>query len=323
MTDTPDLGPAVRLGASACLLGENVRATGGHARDRFLVLNLGKWVEWVSVCPEVEMGMPTPRPTIRLVGDAVAQRLVTSDLSVDHTDGMQAWGEEKLATLDSARLDGYIFKKNSPSCGLFRVRVYREGGMPVRDGRGYFARMLTEHFPLLPVEEDGRLNDPRLRENFIERIFAHQRWRTFLEAGATPAGLVGFHTGQKLTVLAHSPKDYRELGRVVADAGRGDLEETLDAYGKLYMQALGVIATRGRHRNVIEHLLGFLKNDLDARDKEELHAVTQDYQAELVPLVVPLTLLKHHLGRNDVPDWVNAQTYLEPYPRELMLRNHV
>ncbi len=322
-TDTSSFGPAVRLGASSCLLGQNVRATGGHSRDRFLVLNLGPWVEWVPVCPEVEMGMPTPRPTIRLVGTKEAPRLMTSDMTVDHTDEMQAWGETKLDALASARLDGYVFKKNSPSCGLFRVRVYAEGGMPVRDGRGYFASMLTERFPLLPVEEDGRLNDPRLRENFIERIFAHQRWRTLLERGADPAGLVDFHTTQKLTVLAHSPKAYRELGRIVAQAGRGDFDATIRSYGTLYMEALGAIATRGRHRNVLEHLMGFLKDDLDARDKEELLTLIRDYQAELVPLVVPLTLLKHHLARNDVPTWVHRQAYLDPYPRELMLRNHV
>ena len=231
--------------------------------------------------------------------------------------------DARLAALDAERLDGYVFKKKSPSCGLFRVRVYREGGRPVRDGRGYFARMLTERFPLLPVEEDGRLNDPRLRENFIERIFAHQRWRSFLETEASPGGLVRFHTAQKLTILAHSPQRYRELGRIVADAGRGDLEATLEDYGALTMEALAVIATRGRHRNVLEHLMGFLKDDLDAQDKAELIQLIEDYQAELVPLVVPLTLLKHHLGRRDVPDWVHVQSYLDPYPRELMLRNHV
>ena len=324
MTDAIQaLGPTVRLGASSCLLGENVRATGGHSRDRFLVQSLGRWVEWVSVCPEVEMGMPTPRPTIRLVGKRDAPRLVTSDGTVDHTDDMQAWGEGKLETLATARLDGYVFKKNSPTCGLFRVRVYSPGGMPVRDGRGYFARMLTERFPLLPVEEDGRLNDPRLRENFIERIFAHQRWRTLLEGEPGPSDLVLFHTAQKLTVLAHSPRIYRELGRIVAQAGRGDFQETLHAYGALYMEALGAIATRGRHRNVLEHLMGFLKDDLDARDKTELLGLVRDYHAEIVPLIVPLTLLRHHLARHDVPAWVHAQAYLDPYPRELMLRNHV
>ena len=275
-TESTAFGPPVRLGVSSCLLGENVRATGGHSRDRFLVQNLGRWVEWVSVCPEVEMGMPTPRPTIRLVGEPDAPRLVTSDGTVDHTEGMATWGAGKLDELEGARLDGYVFKKNSPSCGLFRIRVYRASGMPARDGRGMFARMMTERFPLLPVEEDGRLNDPRLRENFIERVFAHQRWRTYLETDGTPGGLVRFHTGQKLTVLAHSPKLYRELGRLVADAGSGDLADIQTAYGRLFMEALGAIATRGRHRNVLEHLMGFLKDDLAARDKEALLGLIRD-----------------------------------------------
>lgn len=313
----------VRLGVSSCLVGEEVRATGGHSRDRFLVNTLGRWVTWIPVCPEVEMGMPVPRPTIRLVGDVDRPRLVASRGDVDHTDAMRRWAEGRIAALADLRLDGYVFKKNSPSCGLHRVRVYDDHGRAERKGRGMFARMVTDAFPLLPVEEDGRLNDPRLRENFIERVFAHRRWRHFLEEEPSPRGLVAFHTSVKLAVLAHSPEHYRRLGRVVADAGGDDFPARLDAYASLFHEALRELATPGRHRNVMEHLAGFLKEELDARDKRELAGAIEDYHRGLLPLVVPLTLLRHHLGRHDVPAWVHEQVYLEPYPRELMLRNHV
>ncbi len=313
----------VRIGASSCLLGEEVRATGGHSRDRFLVQTLGRWVQWVPICPEVEMGMPVPRPTIRLVGKADNPRLVPSKGEGDHTEEMTSWASGRLDELAGEGLDGYVFKKGSPSCGLFRVRVYNDSGMAERNGRGLFAMALTRRFPLLPVEEDGRLNDPRLRENFIERIFAHRRWRLFLEEDASPGGLVRFHTAQKMALLAHSPKHYRELGRIVADAGSRSWKELADAYGSLFMEALRVIATPGRNANVIEHLLGFLKEKLDTEDKAELTGLVRDYREGMLPLVVPLTLLNHHLGRHDVPDWVRQQVYLHPYPRELMLRNHV
>ena len=320
----PDpVGPRIRLGVSSCLIGENVRATGGHSRDAFLVKSLGRFVEWVPVCPEVEMGMSVPRPTIRLVGRADAPSLRESKAGTDHTQAMHAWADGRLAAMDAEELDGYVFKKNSPSCGLFRVRVYSEQGMPVRDGRGLFAMRLTERFPWMPVEEDGRLNDPRLRENFVERVFAFRRWREFLAADPTPGGLVRFHTAQKMALLAHSPKHYAALGPLVAEAGRRPWEELADAYVRGTMECLGVLATPGRHANVIQHLLGFLKGHLDARDKAELVAVVTDYRRGLVPLIVPLTLLAHHVRRHPVPDWVRVQTYLNPYPRELMLRNQV
>jgi uncharacterized protein YbgA (DUF1722 family)/uncharacterized protein YbbK (DUF523 family) len=308
---------------STCLLGENVRASGGHSRDAFLVDTLGRWVEWVPVCPEVEMGMPTPRPTIRLAGDPASPRLVPTKGEGDHTEAMEAWGRARLEALARAELDGYVFKKNSPSCGVFRVKVYRDSGMPARDGRGIFARMVTEAFPLLPVEEDGRLNDARLRENFVERVFAHQRWRGFVASNPRPRDLVAFHTAQKMALLAHSPEHYRRLGRLVAEAGRRPLEDLLAAYGATFMQGLSVLAKRGRHANVLSHLLGFLKDRLDAHDKSELVGLIEEYRSGLVPLIVPLTLLKHHLGRHPVPDWVHVQVYLTPYPKELMLRNHV
>ena len=214
-------------------------------------------------------------------------------------------------------------KKSSPSCGLFRVKVYGEKGGSAPTGRGLFAARLTERFPLLPVEEDGRLNDPRLRENFVERIFAHRRWRSLLDGDPTPGGLVKHHTAQKMAVLAHSPEHYKRMGQLVAEAGTRPWDELADAYARLHAEALTVLATRGRHANVLEHLLGFLKDDLDGDDKAELVECVRRYREGLVPLIVPVTLLKHHFRSRDVPAWVHDQTYLNPYPFELMLRNSV
>ncbi len=315
--------PVIRLGVSTCLLGEQVRYDGGHKLDRFLVNTLGRFVTWVPVCPEVEMGLPTPRESMRLVGNPEAPRLIAPKSGTDHTDRMKAWAKGRLEELAAMDLCGFVAKKNSPSSGVFRVKVYNEHGMAQRIGMGIFPRELRDRFPLLPIEEEGRLNDMPLRENFIERIFAYYRWRRMLDEDPTPGGLVKFHTAHKLTLMAHSPKHYTEMGRLVADAGNRDWAELANEYGALLMEGLGVMGTRGKHVNVLHHLMGFLKNHLTSEDKQELLGLVEDYRRGLVPLIVPLTLLKHHLNRCPVPDWVHQQVYLTPYPKELMLRNHV
>jgi uncharacterized protein YbgA (DUF1722 family)/uncharacterized protein YbbK (DUF523 family) len=315
--------PTLRLGISTCLLGEKVRYDGGHKLDRFLVNTLGQYVEWVSVCPEVEMGLPTPRPSLRLVGDPDDPRLVMPKTGEDHTEEMKGWAEARVDELAEEGLCGFVFKKDSPSSGLFRVRVYNEHGMAQRNGTGMFPRALMNRFPLLPLEEEGRLNDMGLRENFIERIFAYYRWSRMLDEEPTPGGLVTFHTAHKLTLMAHSPKHYQEMGRLVADAGRREWEELTAEYGAKLMEGLGVMGTRGKHVNVLQHLMGFLKDHISSEDKQELLGLIEDYRQGLVPLIVPLTLLKHHLNRQPVPEWVHQQVYLTPYPKELMLRNHV
>jgi uncharacterized protein YbgA (DUF1722 family)/uncharacterized protein YbbK (DUF523 family) len=312
-----------RLGISSCLLGENVRFNGGHKRDRFLTDTLGELVEWVPLCPEFEMGLGAPRNSLRLVGDASAPRLMEPATGLDRTAAMEKWTRAKLNALESAELDGFILKKDSPTCGAFRVKVWHEGGGGnERKGVGLFARRLMETFPLLPVEEEGRLNDPRLRENFIGRVFCHHRWVDTFRARPRPKDLVAFHAAHKLTLLSHSPQHYRELGRLVARAGKGPFRELLDEYGRLFMEALKRKATPAKHVNVLQHLQGFFKRDLDKDDKAELGAQIAAYRAGLVPLIVPLTLIRHHLRRH--PDeWAAEQTYLNPYPVELMLRNHV
>jgi uncharacterized protein YbgA (DUF1722 family) len=196
------------------------------------------------------------------------------------------------------------YKKDSPSSGLFRVRVYNEHGMAQRNGTGMFPREVMNRFPLLPLEEEGRLNDMPLRENFIERVFAYYRWTEMLDQEPTPGGLVKFHTAHKLTLMAHSPKHYTEMGRLVADAGKRDWDELTAEYGAQLMEGLAVMGSRGKHVNVLHHLMGYLKKDLSSEDKQELLGLIEDYRQGLLPLIVPLTLPKHHLNRYPVPDWV-------------------
>ena len=315
--------PVLRLGVSACLLGERVRYDGGHKLDRYLTGTLGQFFEWVPVCPEVEIGLPIPRESMRLVGDAEAPRLIAPKSGTDYTNQMKAWARGRLEELAAMNLCGFVAKKDSPSSGLFRVKVYNEHGMAQRNGTGIFPRELMNRFPLLPVEEEGRLNDMPLRENFIERVFAYYRWTRMLDKEPTPGGLVKFHTAHKLTLMAHSPKHYTEMGRLVADAGKRDWDELTAEYGAMLMDGLAVLGTRGKHVNVLQHLMGYLKKDLSSEDKQELLGLIEDYRQGLVPLIVPLTLLKHHLNRYQVPDWVHQQVYLHPYPKELMLRNRV
>jgi uncharacterized protein YbgA (DUF1722 family) len=264
-----------------------------------------------------------PRESMRLVGDPDAPRLVAPKSGTDYTDRMQTWARERLEELTALGLSGFILKKDSPSSGLFRVKVYGEHGMAARTGTGIFPRELMNRFPLLPLEEEGRLNDMPLRENFIERIFAHYRWTELLESDPTPGGLVRFHTAHKLTLMAHSPKHYTELGRLVAKAGTIPWVELSAVYGAQFIEGLALLGTRRKHVNVMQHLMGYLKKVLPSEDKQELLALIEDYRQELVPLIVPLTLLRHHLRRHSVPEWVWQQVYLNPYPRELMLRNHV
>jgi uncharacterized protein YbgA (DUF1722 family)/uncharacterized protein YbbK (DUF523 family) len=322
-TDRSRREPVLRLGVSSCLLGEHVRYDGGHKRDPFLVGTLGRFVEWVPVCPEVEMGLAVPRQAMRLVGDPDEPRLVTSKTGQDYTEAMQAWAQRRVEELAGLDLHGYVCKKDSPSSGLYRVRVYGKQGMPSRTGTGMFPRALMARLPLLPLEEEGRLEDVRLRENFIDRVFAYYRWTRLLAQDPTASGLIAFHTAHKATVLSHSPQAYSELGRLVARAGELSWDRLACEYGRIFMGALRLLATPGKHANVLQHLFGFLKSQLSAEDKAEMVGLIEDYRSGLVPLIVPLTMLRHHLDRYPVRDWVCQQVYLNPYPKELMLRNHV
>jgi len=304
-------------------MGHEVRFDGGHKRNSFLMQNLGEHVDWFPLCPEVEIGLGTPRESIRLQGTVDDARLVAPKSGRDLTEAMRTWAQSQIPTIGQWALHGFVLKKDSPSCGLFRVRVYDKNGVPSRDGQGLFAQELTREFPLLPVEEEGRLNDPRLRESFIERVFCFRRWAEFLAKDPGPGDLVRFHTAHKLTVMSHSTDHYQKLGRLVARNEKLPWEETLVSYGQGFFEGLRVRSTPGRHANVMHHLMGFLKSSLDSADKKELLDEIEGYRTQQVPLIVPLTLLNHHLRRQEVPDWVHRQVYLNPYPRELMLRNHI
>ncbi len=316
----PDL--EIRIGVSACLLGETVRYDGGHKKDAFVTDMLGRFVTWVPVCPEVEIGLGTPREPIRLEGDPAAPRLVGTKTGVDLTRRMTDYARRRVAALAELGLSGYVLKRASPSCGMERVKVYSPAGMPDRRGRGLFASTLVAALPLLPVEEEGRLGDPRLRESFITRVFAHRRLAALRESGGRPRDVIGFHAAHKYLLLAHSPRHYAALGRLVAERPAGARGRWLDGYAEQFMTALRVPATVKKHVNVLQHLLGFFKDRLTAAEKRELLGLVDDYARGLAPLVVPITLVNHYVARFDVP-YVRDQVYLRPHPKELMLRNHV
>jgi uncharacterized protein YbgA (DUF1722 family)/uncharacterized protein YbbK (DUF523 family) len=312
----------LRLGISRCLLGDEVRFDGGHKRDNFLTDIFGRYVEWIPVCPEVEAGLGTPREAMRLVGDSKRPRLVTIKSGRDHTPALERMSATRIEELKDMDLSGYVFKKDSPSCGVERVRIYNEHGMPSRNGVGIFARVFIEEFPLIPVEEEGRLCDPSLRENFIQRVFCYRRFQDLLQNGITRQAIVRFHTIHKYLLLSHSQQHYQMLGRLVGQAERHRPKELAHRYGELFMKALAVKATVRKHVNVLQHMLGYFKDRLGVQEKAELLGVIGDYHRGLTPLIVPLTLLKHYVQIFDV-GYIRDQVYLNPHPKELMLRNHV
>jgi uncharacterized protein YbgA (DUF1722 family)/uncharacterized protein YbbK (DUF523 family) len=313
---------SLRVGISRCLLGEEVRFDGGHKRDTFLTEVLGRYVEWVPVCPEVEAGLGTPREAMQLVGDPQFPRLVTIKSGIDHTRALETMTTNRIEGLKNLDLSGYVFKKGSPSCGIERVCIYNEHGMPVRNGVGLFARAFIEQFPLIPVEEEGRLYDPTLRENFIERVFCYRRWQDLVQSRVTRQALVRFHTIHKYLLLAHHPQICEVLGRLIGQAHQYRPKELAHRYGELFMKALAMKATVRKHVNVLQHILGYFKERLGAHEKAELLGVIGEYHHGRTPLIVPLALIKHYVQIFDVSDILD-QVYLNPHPIEVMLRNHV
>ncbi|WP_192763989.1 DUF523 and DUF1722 domain-containing protein [Actinomadura algeriensis] len=312
-----------RLAVSSCLLGAPVRYNGAHSRDRFLTGQLSRHVDWVPVCPEMEIGLGAPRPTMRLHTDG---RIRTKE-GTDHTDAMTALADHRIPDLDT--LDGYVFKARSPSCGLGKLPRYASGpderadGQPVdRDGRGVFAARVRAALPDLPLEEDGRLNDPVLREHFVERVFAHARLREFFAGDWRPRDLIDFHGRHKMQLLAHDPEGYRATGRIVARAGdRSPLDIEAD-YRRAFNAALAVRAGRGRHTNALQHILGFLADHLDPTRRHDVLTAIESYRNGTAPLSVPIALLRHHAEGERI-DYVANQTYLAPFPEDLVLRHHL
>ena len=311
----------IRIGISACLVGQPVRFDGSHKHDRYLTNTLGEYLDFVPVCPEVESGFSVPRETLRLVGDPEAPRLVTSRTNIDHTDRMLSWAEKRVRELEAENLCGFIFKSDSPSSGLMRVKVYNSKGMAEKKGVGLFARTFTRHFPLLPVEEEGRLNDPVLRETFIEQIFTLKRWRETLTLGRNMKNLVDFQTRHKLLMLSHSPANARLMGKLVADGKQAPIQAVYVQYERLLIETLRMKSTIKKNLNVLEHILGYFKNQLDSDEKQEMLEIFDRYRNEFVPLIVPVTLLNHYVRKTGEP-YLKQQVYLNPHPIALKLRNH-
>jgi uncharacterized protein YbgA (DUF1722 family)/uncharacterized protein YbbK (DUF523 family) len=320
---SPDALPSapLKLGISACLLGHKVRYDGGSKLDPFLRDTLGAFVQYVPICPEVECGMPVPREAIRLVGDPAAPRLLGQKSGHDFTEQMRSWALPRLDALEAEGVCGYIFKSKSPSSGMERIKVYDEKGLPRPVGVGVWARLVMERFPLLAFEDEGRLRDPGLRENFITRVFVYQRWRELLDQGKATAGLVDFHTRHKLLILSHNEKIYRELGRLVAEAAR-DPQGAYSRYHERLVNALRCKATPKRHVNTLMHAMGYFKKMIGPDQKQELLELIEHYSRGAVPLIVPVTLINHYVRLFDEP-YLKQQVYLRPHPLELQLRNHV
>jgi uncharacterized protein YbgA (DUF1722 family)/uncharacterized protein YbbK (DUF523 family) len=312
----------IKLGISSCLLGEKVRYDGGHKLDKFLTDTLGKYVEYVQVCPEVECGMGVPRKSMRLEGHPDSPRLIVTSIREDMTDRMLNWARKKVLLLEEEDLCGFIFKSDSPSSGMERVKIYNENSMPLKTGTGIFAKIFMEQFPLLPVEDEGRLHDPGLRENFIERIFALKRWRETLDNKNFKKSLIDFHTRHKLLILSHSPKHYQQMGKLVAAQKSITHKDMQKQYQDLLLEALKVKATPQKHVNVLQHMVGYFKKQLSGDEKKELLEIINDYRNGNIPLIVPVTLISHYVRKYNDP-YLGQQLYLNPHPSELQLRNHV
>ncbi|MGP8104837.1 MAG: YbgA family protein [Desulfobaccales bacterium] len=312
----------IKLGISSCLLGEKVRFDGGHRWDRFITENLGKFVEFVPVCPEVECGLGVPREAMHLVASPEGPRLLTVRTQVDHTERLLAWARKRVVELEQEDLGGFIFKSDSPSSGMERVKIYSGKGGAAKTGVGLFAREFMQHFPWLPVEEEGRLHDPGLRENFLERLFSLKRWRDTLALGPKPGHLVDFHTRHKLLIMSHSPKHYVLLGKLVAQVKTIPLPEIYKQYQTQLMEALRLKATIKKNTNVLLHVLGYFKKNLAPAEKEELLEIIDEYRQAYLPLIVPVTLLNHYVRKYDQA-YLQDQYYLASHPLELKLRHQV
>ena len=312
----------IEIGVSSCLLGAKVRFDSGHKKDNFVTDLLGSFVRYVSVCPELEVGMGVPREAVRLVGDDKAPRMVGNKSGIDWTDKMNAYSSKRIQKNDLKKISGFILKRKSPTCGMERIKVYADKGMPAYTGVGLFARQLMESYPYLPIEEEGRLQDAKIRENFIIRIFAYKRLQDLYAEKFNKNKFIEFHTIHKYLILSHSTKHYQLLGKMIGNIKNIKEDDLKEQYRNLFMESLKLKATVKKHTNVLQHILGFMKNELSAYEKKSVLDSIDDYYNGLVPLIVPITLLKNFIFKYDIA-YVKDQTYLNPHPKELMLRNHV
>lgn len=312
----------IKVGISSCLLGNEVRFDGGHKHSRLCSDNLSRYFDFIPECPEVASGMSIPRKPIRQIGDINSPSVVAvHDNSIDYTDQLNTFSYNKAKQLD--HLCGYVFMQKSPSCGVFRVKVFQESGYPAAEpGRGVYAKAVMNANPLLPVEESGRLEDAVLRENFITRVYAYHNWQQLTKQGLSYQAIIEFHASYKYCLMARTPTHYVELGRILADAGKHNIDELAKRYFSLLMEKLSILATRKTHTNVLMHLQGYLKKVLSAKEKQELANIIDQYLTNQVPLIVPITLLKHHFNNHPDP-YIAKQAYLQPYPDDLSLRNAI
>jgi len=313
------LSNKIAIGISACLLGRKVRFDGGHKRSRFITDALAGHFEFAAFCPEMAIGMGTPRQPICLVGeDQNPQAVGVKTPLLNVTQPLRDYGTRTAAEIDG--LCGFIFKKDSPSCGMERVKIYNDKGMPQRSGTGIFAREIIKAHPLLPVEEEGRLNDAGLRDNFITRVYVYARWKALVAGGLSKSGLLEFHTDHKYLLMSHGTVEYKQLGQLLSDLTRASLDDIADSYIARLMHTLSKPATRKRHTNVLQHLLGYLKRDLDSVHRTDLNETIDAYRRGEFPLVVPIRMLQHHFRVHPHP-YISQQAYLNPHPQALLLRN--
>ena len=316
---TTENRPLIAL--SSCLAGEEVRYDGAHKRDNWLLKELGKFVDYRTFCPEVGIGLSIPRPPIRLVEKNGETRVLgVTDPSIDVTERLHNHAFDTLPKLRD--VSGYVLKSKSPSCGVFRVKRYNTKGHPDGTAIGAYAEVICQQLPDLPIEEEGRLNDAVLRENFVNRVFVYHRWQKLCEQGLDAASLIDFHSRHKYLVMAHSQAAYKRLGRLLSHLKGADMQRVGREYQRELMGALKRRVSRARHVNVLQHIQGYLKQNIDAGDKAELGTAIEEYRRGEVPLVVPMRLLRHYFRRHP-DDYIASQVYLEPAPASLGLRNHV
>jgi uncharacterized protein YbgA (DUF1722 family)/uncharacterized protein YbbK (DUF523 family) len=302
-------------------MGDCVRYDGMHKHDHFLTDTLGKYVDYIPVCPEVEIGLSIPREAMRLVGSVNAPRLMTQKTGIDYTERMQTWAARRVVELQKEGLCGFVFKAKSPSSGMERVKIYTPKGDPAGSGPGMFARVFMTHFPLLPCEDEARLNDVDIRENFIDRIFTLHRYRETISQDRSVRSLTHFHAQHKYLLMTHSEKHAREMGKLLAKAKTQALAQVITRYEVLLLEAMTLRATVSKHVNVLLHMMGFFKEHLTGDEKQELLGIIGDYRNEHVPLIVPVTLI-NHFARKYSTAYLLDQVYLHPHPAELKLRNH-
>lgn len=313
----------IKIGVSSCLLGEEVRWNGGHKKDRYVQGVLDKYFDYVPTCPEVDVGMGTPRETVALYGTLENHKMISKKSQTDWTGKMTNYMKDRIGELKKTDLCGYLFKSKSPSCGIGRVPIYSEfGSSKVRHGPGMFASAFVKTLPLIPVEDEGRLHDPVIRENFIVRVFCFNRLQILLKDRFTMGTLVSFHTKHKFLILSHNKKIYDQMGKLVATGKALSIEELKTRYSTLFMEALAYKSTPKKNTDVLLHMMGFLKKILSREEKQDILNTIEDYRRGLLPLIVPITLIRHQVKKYSI-EYLLDQIYLNPHPKELMLRNHV